>query len=175
MEEIIAKKYAQALIQCFNREDLERVSKLFSQASQAFCVENFRDIIRSPYVGKTKKKELLLSLFDDDKQLDAFLDLLIENNRVDIIPFVDSVLERYLRALENSYKAVLYAPKNLDSSTIANVAKSLSAKLGVQLHIEQSATKVDGIRLVVQDLGIEVSFLKKRFFDDLKAHILRSI
>lgn len=175
MEEIIAKKYAQALIQYVSRDDLERVSKLFSQASQAFSVEKFRDVIQSPYIGRMKKKELLLSLFDGDEQLGAFLDLLIENNRVDIIPFIDSVLERYLRALQNSYKAVLYAPKNLDSDTIASIAKSLSAKLGVRLHIEQSATKVDGIRLVVQDLGIEVSFLKKRFFDDLKAHILRSI
>ncbi|STO97249.1 F0F1 ATP synthase subunit delta [Helicobacter canis] len=175
MEEIIAKKYAHALIQCFKRDELEDLSNLFLQASQAFCVEKFRDMIHSPYMTKMEKKRLLIALFSDDEQVGAFLDLLIENKRIDIIPFVSSILERYLRALDNSYKAILYAPKNLDSSTISNITDSLSAKLGVKLHIEQSSTKVDGIRLAVQDLGIEVSFLKERFFDDLRSHILRSI
>lgn len=175
MEEIIAKKYACALIQSFEVKDLEEIAELFREASQAFSVEKFRDIIHSPYATKAKKKELLLSLFNNDKRLESFLDLLIENARVDILPFVGHIVESHLRALRNSYKAVLYAPKNLDSTTVSGIVKNLSNKLQVNLDVEQVSTKVDGIRLIVEDLGVEISFLKKRFFENLKSHIVKSI
>lgn len=175
MEEIVAKKYAYALIKSCDNDALKKLAKIFSQVSQAFGVEKFIDIIHSPYVPKAKKKEFLLSLLGGDKQAGDFVNLLIENNRLDILPFVADILEGHLRGLANSYKAVLYAPSNLDSSTISNIAQNLSKKLGIHLDIEQSSSKVDGIQLKVEDLGIEISFLKNRFFDDLKNRILKAI
>ena len=175
MEEIIAKKYAQALIKTYDNTVLKRLTDVLCSACVAFELEKFRDIIHSPYVQKSKKKDLLLSLLENQKELAGFVDLLIQNNRLDIIPFIAEILQKHLRSLENQYKAVLYASKSLDSSTIDSIAKSLSNKLGAKLSIEQSQTRIDGIRLVVEDLGVEISFLKKKFFDDLQSHILKAI
>ena len=177
MEEIIAKKYAYALIGIYNKDEakIQEITRLLSEVSQAFCIERFQDIIHSPYIPKAKKREFLLSLFNDQQDLKGFIELLIQNNRVEILPFVAHILEKYVRSVENNYKAILYAPRNLDSSTIANIAQNLSKKLGIHLSIEQSSSKIDGIRLSVEDLGVEISFLKKRFFEDLRSHILRVI
>ena len=175
MEEIIAKKYACALIQHFDTKDLEEIAALFHGASQAFALEKFRDIVHSPYVAREQKKNLLLSLFNNDERLDSFLNLLIENGRLDILPFIGDVIQSHLRMLGNSYRAVLYAPKNLDSDTVSGIVKNLSGRLGVNLDVEQVSAKVDGIRLIVEDLGVEISFLKKRFFENLKSHIVKSI
>lgn len=175
MEEIIAKKYAQALIKTYDNATLKRLSDVLCSACRAFELEKFRDIIHSPYVQKAKKKELLMSLLENQKEFENFVDLLIQNSRIEIMPFIADILQKHLRSLQNQHKAVLYANKNLDSGTIDSIAKSLSNRLGAKLSIEQSQAKIDGIRLVVDDLGVEISFLKKKFFDDLQSHILKAI
>ena len=175
MEEIIAKKYAQALIKTYDNATLKKLTEVLCEACKAFEVEKFRDIIHSPYVSKAKKKDLLLSLLDNQKEFANFVDLLIQNARIEIMPFIAEILQKHLRSLQNQHKAILYANKNLDSGTIDSIAKSLSHRLGAKLSIEQSQAKIDGIRLVVEDLGVEISFLKKKFFDDLQSHILKAI
>ena len=154
MEEIIAKKYAQALIKTYDNATLKKLTEVLCEACKAFEVEKFRDIIHSPYVSKSKKKDLLLSLLDNQKEFANFVDLLIQNARIEIMPFIAEILQKHLRSLQNQHKAILYANKNLDSSTIESIAKSLSNRLGAKLSI---------------------SFLKKKFFDDLQSHILRAI
>ena len=71
MEEIIAKKYAYALIGIYNKDKakIQEITRLLSEVSQAFCIERFQDIIHSPYIPKAKKREFLLSLFNDQQDL----------------------------------------------------------------------------------------------------------
>ena len=56
-----------------------------------------------------------------------------------------------------------------------NIAKSLSSRLNVNLDLRQERAAIDGIRLSVEDLGVEISFSKERFFTDLTNHILKAI
>ena len=77
MEEIIAKKYAQALIKTYDNATLKKLTEVLCEACKAFEVEKFRDIIHSPYVSKAKKKDLLLSLLDNQKEFANFVCLLL--------------------------------------------------------------------------------------------------
>lgn len=76
---------------------------------------------------------------------------------------------------EKKYEAILYVAQELDSATISTMTNNLSKKLNVDIAIKQCLTKIDGIKLIVQDLGIEISFAKERFFENLKSHILKAI
>jgi len=175
MEEIIANKYTSALIQSYNNDTLKELYELLKEASKAFSLEKCRNIIYSPYIAKEQKKEFILSLLNDDKRLVGFVSILVQNDRIDMLPFIASALGKHLQDLDKTYGATLYSIKNLDNASINAIRENLSKKLGVDLHIEQASSKIDGIRLVVSDLGVEISFLREKFFRDLSTHILRSI
>ena len=175
MEEIIAKKYANALIEAYPQKKLEDIYALLSDVSQAFSMDKCKEIIRSPYVSKQDKKAFMLSLLDDNKDMKNFISVLAENDRLDLIPFMTQALSRHFMNLNKKYEAVLYVAEELDSASVKEIADNLSKRLGVVLSITQSIVSVDGIKLVVQDLGVEISFLKERFLARLKHHILKSI
>ncbi len=78
-------------------------------------------------------------------------------------------------ARKKEYAATLTAKESLDTKTLEKIQDSLAKKLGVKLSIKQRLSEVDGIKLSVEDLGIEVSFSKERFSNDLKHHILKAL
>ena len=84
-------------------------------------------------------------------------------------------LEKKILADTKHYVAVLKIKEEVDSATLQNIAKSFSTKLNVNLDVRQEKTSIDGIRLSAEDLGIEISFSKERFFTDLTNHILKAI
>lgn len=175
MEEIIAKKYANALIDIHPIKKLKDIHASLDSISQAFSVDKCKEIIYSPYVSKKDKEKFVLSLLDDDKDIKSFINVLAQNDRLDLIPFVTKALVKHFMSSEKTYEAILYTAKELDSASVTKIAENLSKKLGVVLTITQSIVQIDGIKLVVEDLGVEISFLKERFLDNLKDHILKSI
>ena len=118
---------------------------------------------------------MLDSLKNVDTKIQNFFRLIAQTDRILLIPYISNELEKRLLARKKEYAAVLVSKDELDNKTLERIQDSLAKKLGVKLSIKQELSGTDGIKLSVEDLGIEVSFSKDRFSSDLKNHILKAL
>ncbi|PAF48432.1 hypothetical protein BKH46_00530 [Helicobacter sp. 12S02634-8] len=176
MLEVVAKKYTKALIESLDGADLSLVLEDFKGVVGAFSVDKFLDIINSPYVPRAQKCEFLLTLMESkNEKITNFIKLLAENNRLDMIPFVYGALQLHINETNQSYIGLLYLNEDIDASTIDAITRSLAGRLGVGLEIQKIITEIEGIKLVINGLGIEVSFSRDNFLNELKSYILKAI
>ncbi|WP_394958532.1 F0F1 ATP synthase subunit delta [uncultured Helicobacter sp.] len=176
MMDLVAKKYTKAILGSFSTQEIEEVITLLSMLSKTFEDKAVRDFIHSPFIEKGKKEELLLSVFGKcEVKFENLIKLLVRSDRISAIPSIIKTLEKNILADKKQYVAVLRIKEELDSTTLQNIAKSLSSRLNVSLDVRQEKAAIDGIRLSVEDLGVEISFSKERFFTDLTNHILKAI
>ncbi|TLD96030.1 F0F1 ATP synthase subunit delta [Helicobacter jaachi] len=170
----IAKKYTQALINSSIK--LDEMLNILKDLSSSLQDKKVMSIIASPFLNKTQKEQLLLeSIGNVDVKIQNFFRLLVEEDRIQLIPYIAQELEKCLLARKKEYAATLVSKEELDSKTLDKIQASLAKKLGVKLSIKQKISGTDGIRLSVEDLGIEVSFSRERFSNDLKNHILKAL
>lgn len=174
MLNIISKKYTQALID--SGCDLDEILCVLKGFSVALKDKKNADIIASPFLSKTQKEQFLLEFIKDaDTKIQNFFRIIAQADRILLIPYICHELEKRLLARKKEYVAMLVSKDELDTKTLERIQDSLAKKLGVKLSIKQELSGIDGIKLSVEDLGIEVSFSKDRFSDDLKNHILKAL
>lgn len=179
-EVIVAKKYAKALADCCNMQEITEIyNKCFSLES-AFMVSKFSEIISSPIVSKESKLHLLHSLIESlyqkiDSKSEKLLSLLAENNRLSLIPTISAELKKIIDNKKSIYLATLYTKEQVANDTLQRIKINLEKKLHVSLEISQEiSSNIDGIRLDIPDLGIEIMFLKNKFIQELQDFILKA-
>lgn len=174
MLSIISKKYTQALID--SGCDLDEALRILKGIADVIKDKKNADIIASPFLSKAQKEQFLLdSIQGADTKIQNFFRLIAQSDRILLIPYISNELEKRLLARKKEYAAVLVGKDELDIKTLEKIQDSLAKKLGVKLSIKQELSGIDGIKLSVEDLGIEVSFSKDRFSSDLKNHILKAL
>lgn len=175
MNEVIAKKYVRALVKAFDSHELSVLLEALDRVNVALQMEDFRDIIVSPNIQEEQKIELVLGVFGRENQKFVhFIQLLAEKKRFIIIPEIHKELERYLSSVRSEYKAVLFTGEEFDERTLQKISKAFAKKLSVRLAIKQEVSTKEGVRLIVEGLGVEVSFSREKFVGDLREYILKA-
>ncbi|MEA3372579.1 MAG: F0F1 ATP synthase subunit delta [Campylobacterota bacterium] len=177
MEELIAKRYVKALQHSSSEADLENFSLLFSTLAAEFSNPKFDQIINSSDVSAAQKETLLLESVKSAQSdtINNFVKLLVENGRINIIPAVAKVLDKEIAKAKKSYSGVVYSNSDIDAGTITGLSAGLGKKVDASITLEFVKSDFDGIKVEVEDLGIEVNFSKSRINMQLIEHILKAI
>lgn len=174
MTHVIAKKYIQALID--SAVDLVEAHQILKAFALVLKDKSCADVMASPFLSRQQKEAFLLeSASSANEKLQNFLRILVQADRIMLIPLMCNELEKKLLADKKEYAATLVSRDELDDKTLAMIQTALAKRLGVKLSIRQELSGVDGIRLSVEDLGIEVSFSRERFGSDLKEYVLKAL
>jgi F-type H+-transporting ATPase subunit delta len=133
--------------------------------------------LTSPIVAAEKKTEMILSALGNeaDAKLVNFIKILGENKRLDLIPAIAKVLNADLQKESNQYEGVLKSSKKLEKEELAKLEKTLEKYTGSKIKLKQEKTDLDGLRVSVDDLGIEVNFSKQRVKEQLIDFIKKSL
>lgn len=168
-EQVIAKKYAKALAKASQKANdfsiLQSAYKVYSEISVAFFVPKFKSIVYSHIISRDKKLALLKSLSSSDIKgiSEKLLELIVDNDRISILPYVASEIKKIIDSKNNTYEATLYFRESVSKDSIDLIKEKLKHKLKVSLNITQKIDdSLDGIRLEADELGVEVVFLKDR-------------
>ena len=179
---MVAYKYAKALHTSLSGGGFQEACEVYEILSLAFDNDRFCEVINSPFISKDKKLSLLTSLAfygKDSKSSDKamrLLEIVVKNGREALIPSIHSELKRLLELDKNAYMAVLYASSPVSQEALSDIHRILNEKLGVALDIKQEVdSKIDGIKIEVMDLGIEVSFYKSVFLQKLRDSIFKAL
>jgi F-type H+-transporting ATPase subunit delta len=174
MEELIAKRYAKALSSV--SKDIPGIVDVLNVLSEVIQSEEVMLSLTSPLVTDQKKTELILSaVSDDDNTLVNFIKVLGENKRLDLIPAIAKVLNADLQKELNQYEGVLRSSQKLGEEELSQLEKTLQTYTGSKIKLKQEKTDLDGLRVSVDDLGIEVNFSKQRVKEQLIDFIKKSL
>jgi F-type H+-transporting ATPase subunit delta len=174
MEELIAKRYAQALSSV--SKDLPGILEVLNVLSEVISSSEIKSTLTSPIISSESKTEMILSaLSDDDTTLVNFIKILGENRRLDLIPAITKVLNSDQQRVSNEYEGVLKSTSSLDEAALANLEETLKKYTGSTIKLTQEKSDLDGVRVSVDDLGIEVNFSKQRVKEQLIDFIKKSL
>ncbi len=175
MEELIAKRYATALSSA--SKDVASVSKVLNVLTEAIATDEVMTVLTSPIVAAEKKTEMILAALgkDADGTLVNFIKILGENKRLDLIPAIAKVLNADLQKASNKYEGVLKSSKKLGKEELGKLEETLGKYTGASIKLKQEKSDLDGLRVSVDDLGIEVNFSKQRVKQQLIDFIKKSL
>lgn len=174
MEELIAKRYAKALSSVSN--NIAGIAEVLNVLTEVINTQEVKSALNSPIVSSEKKTEMILStISDDDSTLVNFIKILGENKRLDLIPAISKVLNTDLQKVSNEYEGVLSSKETLDAKALTKLEKTLKKYTGSTIKLTQEKTDLEGLRVSVDDLGIEVNFSKQRVKEQLIDFIKKSL
>ena len=177
MAALVAKRYVTALLDGENAENMPVYSAVFSVLASEFENEKFVDFISSPSIAASAKEEILLAGVAKvgNEKINNFLKLLAEKNRLELIPVIADQLLKEISVVNNAFTGKIFSDTDMDSKTVDSLSTGLSKKVDANISLEFVKTNFDGIKVEVEDLGIELNFSKERINSSLIDHILKAI
>ena len=177
MEELIAKRYIKALKQSSDTKVMKDVSLVFSALAESFKDAKFINIIDNPNVSKEQKLEILLAAVKPakSKSIDSLVKILVENNRIGIIPALAEGLRKDTAVTNKTYTGVVYSDSKITAKVVKDLSSGLSTKFDSKISLESIQNDFDGIKVDVEDLGIEINFSKTRIDSQIIEHIIKAI
>ena len=177
MEELVAKRYIKALQSSIDSDSMENISVLFESLADEFKNDKFVQIMNNPQIDSLKKKEILLDAVKSAKsdKVNNFISLLVENRRIEVIPSISKELKKAISAQKRVYVGKVFSNGDIDNSTISNLSEGLSKKVDAKISLEFVKNDFDGIKVEVEDLGLEINLSKTRMNSQLINHILKAI
>ena len=176
MKEVIAKRYIKALKLSSSIEELESFYKILDSISIALLEPRFADIIYSPEVSKEVKVNLILdSIKNIDEKLKNFIKIIGEYKRFDVLPEVTKELRYQLALTKNKFEGKVFTSKKLTSVQIKELTKSFNQKLNTEIILTQEIGDFNGVKVEIDDLGVEIGFSKDRLQNQIIEHILKAI
>jgi len=177
MVDLIAKRYIKALKQGSNTKSLQIVSDIFSELALSFNDENFTSIINNPSVKTQDKSNIILDSVASAKSevLNNLIKLLSEHNRLNIIPAIAQELKKDLAQTNKKYTGVIYSDEKITAKVMKDLSTGLGAKYDSKITLSFVQNDFNGIKVDVEDLGIEINFSKTRINNQIIDHIVKAI
>lgn len=177
MEELIAKRYLKAIKQRATAQELEDMALIFSILAQAFQDKKFNQIMNNPDVSRNQKSEILLAAVQTTgyKNVENLVRLLAQNNRISIIPALAEVMRKNIAQTKKVYKGVVYSDSAIDTKVMEDLGNGLGGRFDSKISLEFVKEDFKGIKVDVEDLGVEISFSKARINAKMIDHIIKAI
>ncbi len=177
MEELIAKRYIKALLSDSDIAFAQSITVIFEGLSDSFKNEKFLNIMASNDVSADDKASLLLDAVKsaNSQKVNNFIKLLVENKRINIIPAIAEELRKNLANMTKTYSGVVLSNTNIRAKIIKNLSRGLSKKYNSKIVLSFKKTDFNGIKVEVDDLGIEINFSKDRINSQIIEHIIKAI
>jgi F-type H+-transporting ATPase subunit delta len=177
MEAMIANRYVKALASVMDQAALENAKVLFDALAVAYKEKAFADLINDPQIESAAKEKLLLSIVESAKSeaVNNLIKLLVEKRRLSVIPAIAEALRLTLAAANKTYEGKVYSNTPVEAATLKALSSDLGKKMDASITLAFVASDYDGIKVEVEDLGVEVSLSKSRINAQLVEHILKAI
>lgn len=177
MEELIAKRYIKAFKEGLDAQTMQNATLIFDTLAKSFEDARFVEIMNSPNVTKEQKLEILLAAAKpaNSTNIDSLIKLLVENKRISIIPAISESMRKDTAHTSKTYKGRVYSDSDLDAKVIEDLSRGLSKKFDSNISLDFIKENFNGIKVDVEDLGVEINFSKTRINNQIIQHIIKAI
>ena len=177
MNSLIAKKYAKALLEIDGLSLDDVLNQLKSISEVITSNANVEEFLNSPLIKSDKKYEAVIAPVADklDKKVAALLELMAQKGRLSLIPELTNLLSKEIMIKNNKFTGVVESNEAIDTSLIEKLEKKLASYSGAEIKLESKKSDLDGIKVEVSDLGLELNFSKQSVKDALLEHIQKAL
>lgn len=166
----IAKRYASALVET-SKDSIDETKEVLKEVSEVFNTnKEFQMFFMHPGVSLKDKKETLNEIFSSkaNKTTLDFLNVLLDENRFDIIDTIYQVFQKEVENFKNQQRVDVTSAIELSEEQKEKIKQKLSSKLNKEI-ILTCALKEDilgGLIIKINDKVIDLSLKNK--FDTLR-------
>ena len=177
MSSLIAKKYAKALLELKDISLDDTLSELNAISETITSDREVEEFLNSPIVKSDKKYEALIAPIADklDKKVSALLKLMAQKGRLSLIPELTNLLSKEIMIKDNNFTGTIESNEELDSSLVEKLEKKLESYSGAKIKLNSQKSDLDGIKVEVSDLGLELNFSKQSVKNALLEHIQKAL
>jgi len=177
MDSLIAKKYAKALLEIDGLSLDDVLNQLKSISEVITSNTNVEEFLNSPLIKSDKKYEAVIAPVADklDKKVAALLELMAQKGRLSLIPELTNLLSKEIMIKNNKFTGEVESNEKISASLIKKLEKKLASYSGAEIKLKSKKSDLDGIKVEVSDLGLELNFSKQSVKDALLEHIQKAL
>jgi F-type H+-transporting ATPase subunit delta len=178
MEELIAKRYVNALVDSTTKKQRADFSIILLGLADVFSDAIVSEKLASPLISNEQKTAMVVEGLGEEEnvKLINFVKIIGENGRLDILPVIAKVLKQAIQIETNKYEGVVTSSTKLKAAELKELEESLAKYTnGASIKLTQEISDLEGIKVSVEDLGIEVNFSKQRVKEQLIDFITKSL
>ncbi|NKQ41825.1 MAG: F0F1 ATP synthase subunit delta [Sulfurovum sp.] len=177
MVELVAKRYAKALMDIDSGNKIDGFIDVLDGLSSALAEPKAKEIIASPLISIDDKVSLLLEGLGKsaDPILVELMKLMGEKGRLGLIPELTAILKFEKKKDSNSFTGRVESRKKLDATELKSLEDALSRHSASEIKLEQVKSDLNGVKVEVEDLGLELNFSKDRIKIALLDYIQKAL
>jgi len=161
----VARPYAEALFRVAQTGDLAAWSTLVSELAQVGAHPDVQAFARNPNVSEAQIVDAFASLIKSPLTAEAnnFINMLIENGRVSLLPEIGAQFAVLKNAQEGAADADITSAFDISAAQVAELVKTLEKKFGRKLNptVTVDPSLIGGVRVVVGDEVLDTSVRAK--------------
>ncbi len=177
MENLVAKRYAKALmgIEGISLEDVNEQLGALAEAIESSS--ELKEFLESPLISSSKKFDAIIAPLKEklDPKVFTLLELMAQKNRLALIPELKEILTKEIRVASNHFVGTVESADKIEQELIDKLAKKLEMYSGADIDLEVKESDIDGVKVEVSDLGLELHFSKESAKKALIEHIQKAL
>jgi len=171
---MVVEKYTKALLRALNKEEVVEVYEAIARVALVANEPKFILIVKSPVLTEEQKVEFLCEIAESkNKKLVNFFKILLENKRMDLIKEIHQSLYAKVAEMFNTYAGFVYG--KVKNEILEELEEKLSKKFDATIKLQLKESDINGIKVFVDVLNVEVAISEDRIKQDLISQILKAI
>ncbi len=171
---MIVEKYTKALMDTLAENEIVEIYEAVAKVALMANDPKFILIIKSPLLSLDEKLNFLTDIAQNNNQkLVNFFKILLLNKRMDLIKEIHQDLYEKVSIYLNMYAGTVEGKVN--ENVLKELEKKLSEKFNATIKLQLKESDLNGIRVFVDVLNVEVGLDENKIKRDLVNQILKAI
>jgi F-type H+-transporting ATPase subunit delta len=171
---MIVEKYTKALMASLNKEEQKEIFEALKKLAILSKNSKFMLILKSPLLKTEEKLKFIQNITEcSNKKFINFVKILNENKRIDLIKDIFKNYHAKLSISNNTFDGT--AEGHISEETLKALEDKLSSKFNAVIKLSLKEKDINGIKVFVDVLNVEVSIDENRIKQDIITDILKAI
>ena len=151
--------YSKGLYDSLDKENVTDVVEHFQNISNDTSVDGLADLFKNKTIQKDEKLKAAIELVGESEDLEAFMQTLGNNGRLDLLPNIFSYFVDYASRRQNNVPVKVTVSEEPNEETKNKVSLFVSQKMGhnTPIKYEINKTMLGGVVLKYKDSEIDLS------------------
>lgn len=173
MKNTLSSRYAKAFLHAIGEEKCQILLQKMEEIEALFAQKEFCEFLNNPFVSSSKKSKMILEVLKlEDKQICNGIEVVAKAGRLGMLLGIVREISDTFATKRQTHQAVFYSKNQTSKNLLDQIGNALSTKLGANVEVIEKKWDKDGVRCVIEDLNLEISFSQGAFVSHLKEYIL---
>ncbi len=171
---MVVEKYTKAFLASLNKDEVAEAYEAIARIALVAKDPKFILIVKSPMLSVEEKLQFLSEIAEyKNEKFINFLRIVLENKREDLFKEIHTSLYEKVSKYFNTYAGVVEGKVSEDM--LKEIENKLSQKFNAEIRLLLKEKDINGIKVFVDILNVEVAINEDKIKSDLINDILKAI